>query len=337
MNLLPEQRDAIGLCLGKLRTNLANGKFLRDKFYTDDRSKLAGNTHHYWLRLGVDPDSGSTFKDFLPKDMPEPIASCLEGELKRKIFNRLPKEYSTLIKIPFSVPIEEVGDERSKTIKQTIERRLATVTPYAIFYHQINRILKSLGVEKSPPSESEIDLLLTRYSKCSIAKARQLFPEVWDEVRGYYVLDSRGAPFAKRLVKELESRNLLSGTTKFVDLGSGVGTNLFAVNFYSNIHATGIELHPEIFKLSEIANRRLAKIGILDAKRIKLQHGNAFDSKVVNIADFDVIYVYSSLGKSEIDIDEVFDRAGPNAVIIFNQLPTGNLEDISKPKIVRSS
>ena len=326
--LAPALRQQIGAALLQLRSNLAEGSYLRETLYTVDESRLAGNTHHYWIRLGLHHDPR---RRLLALDEPAIPVGCwnwLNSELDRKIIQRLPSEYSTLIKIPFSIDLGSVGDERAKRIARTIQHKLPAAMPQAIFHHEINRLLIRFGVRKQPPSEHEVDMLLAHYGRMAVAKARTRFPEVWDELRGHYVLDSRGARFAKRLVDALKHRNLLTSETKFVDVGSGVGTHVFAVNVYSDAHASGIEIHPGIMKIASVTGRRLTRLGLSDSKRLDFVQSDAFDSTSADLAQYDVLYVYSPLGKWELDIDNVVDCAKLGAVIIFNRYPIRNRENV---------
>ncbi len=323
--------DKLAEVLLQLRGDLADGNFLRTHFYSVDESCLAGNTHHYWLRLGLTPDANRVFDSFASA-LPRPAAQWLKSELDRKILGRMFSEYSTLIKIPFSVEIGRVGGERAREIALCIKQRLPAVLPYAIFHLEINRLLRSLGVTVKPPNELEFDMLLAHHCQNSIDKARLCYPEVWDEERGHYVLDSRGAQFGKKLVTELKARNLLVDATKFVDVGSGNGVNVFFVNQYSAAHATGIEQHAGLAAISKVLERRLLRLGQLNANRIEFIGGDAFDASKVDLAQYDIFYIYSPLGESEIDIDQVVDGAKPGAVIIFNRLPIRNREIVRRLK-----
>jgi SAM-dependent methyltransferase len=273
-------------------------------------------------------------ENLLPAAGAEELRQWLTTELNRKILRRLPREYSTLIKIPFSVELGHVAEARAERTAWTIKHRLPAAIPYAIFHLEINRLLTTVGLSPPPPSESEFEVLLTHYGRNAVAKARIRYPEVWDELRGHYVLDSRGWQFAKRLVSELKSRNLLSASSRFVDVGSGVGTNVFAVNHYSEAHATGIERHPGLLRMSNVIQRRIGRLGLVDSQRLDWVLGDAFDADVTDLGQFDVYYVYSPLGMWEIDIDTVVDHAKVGAVIIFNQFPIRNRELVQPLKKV---
>ena len=326
-------RQALAKNLLELRANFANGHFLRKHFYNVDESRLAGNTHHYWLRLGLAPDAILVIESMVCF-LPDHLAGWLTSELKRKLLRRMFPQYSTLIKIPFSVEIGKVGEERTKEVNRCIEQRLPAALPYAIFFQEIGRLLRALGVSNPPPSEAEFDVLLGHYSQNAIDKARLQFPEVWDEERGNYVLDSRGSQFAKQLVLDLESQNLLAADSKFIDVGSGSGVNVFFVNQYSDAHATGAELHAGLISISKVIKRRLNRMGQLDSGRLELIHADVFDSGAVNLALFDVVYVYSPLGEAAIDIDQVVDGIKPGAVVIFNRMPSRNRTSVERLKNV---
>lgn len=315
----------VSQALIRLRGNLANGDYLRENVYTVDESRLAGNTHHYWIRLGLSSETGRILDEFIPRELPEPTANWLKSQLERKILRRLPREYSTLIKIPFSVSLADVAGERTSRTELAITQGLPKVTPYVIFHLEINRLLKAIGADCPVPTNSEVEALLSRSCRTTIAKARERYPETWDQQRGHYVLDSRGAHFAKELVTELVGRNLLFSSSRFVDIGSGIGTNVFAVSRYSCAQATGVELHPGLVRMSKVLMRRLVRLGLLERPRIDFRTGDAFDLRVIELKKFDVVYAYSPIGMWEIDIDQVVDRAKVGATIIFNRLPQRTL------------
>ncbi len=327
-NLLGVHRDLIAQALLRLRRDLADGTFLRQQLYTLDDSRFAGNTHHYWIRLGLDSASQTWLQDLESRKLPDRLVQWLKSQLNRKILLRLPQEYSTLVKVPFSVEIDSVADERDERIAWAIKHRLPATTPYSIFHSEINRLLKYIGHEIQPPNESEFDSLFAHYGNNAIAKSRNRFPEVWDELRGHYILDSRGSLFAKSLVTELKDRKLLLSSSKFVDIGSGIGTNVFAVNHYSKAHATGIEKHPGIMRMSHVLKRRLLRVRRLDATRLDFVLGDAFDSRAANLGQYDVFYVYSPIGKWVIDIDMIVDRAKVGSVMVLNRLPIRNRDMI---------
>ncbi len=76
------------------------------------------------------------------------------------------------------------------------------------------------------------------------------------------------------------------------------------------------------------------RLGQLDSKRLNFVEGDAFDSQVVDLGQYDIVYVYSPLGKWTIDIDEIVDRAKIGAVVIFNRLPIRNREIVEPLKNV---
>ena len=328
-NLQPSHREQIANALFQLRGDLADGLFLRESLYTCDESRFAGNTHHYWIRLGLDPNPQKFLRGVVSEALPNPLAQWLTSHLDRKIIQRLPREYSTLVKIPFSVELGRVADERTEQTERAIAHGLPAMTPYAIFHLEINRLLRAIGSANRPVTASEFGPLFANYNKNAIVKARNRFPEVWDELRGHYVLDSRGTHFAKSLVTELSDRRLMTSSSKFVDVGSGIGTNVLAANYYSHAHATGIERHPGLVQISNAMMRRLDRLGLLDSQRLELVLGDAFDSQVANLGQYDIFYVYSPLGMWEIDIDMIVDSAQVGAVIVCNRLPIRNREIVT--------
>ena len=327
--LKPSHRERLARTLLQLRRNLASGVFLKQNLYTVDDSRLAGNTHHYWIRLGLNDDLRSVLDGLVSNELPPNELAWLKTQLKRRVVWRLPREYSSLIKIPFSFGLDQVADERVRRTNLAIGRGLPAVTQYGIFHLEINRLLKLLGDTKHPPVASEISSLLAYHSRNAIAKARKRFPEVWDELRGHYVLDSRGAHFGKKLVEELVDRKLLLAGARFSDIGSGVGTNIIAVNQYSQAHATGIEIHAGLHQMSKIMVRRLTRLGLLEPQRIDFLLGDAMDATVTDLGVYDVIYVYSPIGMLEIDIDSIVDGVKVGAVVIFNRLPIRNIDIVS--------
>jgi hypothetical protein len=72
--------------------------------------------------------------------------------------------------------------------------------------------------------------------------------------------------------------------------------------------------------------RRLARTGLVDSRRIKFVLGDAFDSQVANLGQYDVFYLYSPIGMWEIDVDLIVDSAKVGAVMVCNRLPIRNRE-----------
>ena len=61
---------------------------------------------------------------------------------------------------------------------------------------------------------------------------------------------------------------------------------------------------------------------------LNLSWGDALDSQVANLGLYDVFYLYSALGKWEIDVDLIVDSAKIGAVVVCNRLPIRNREII---------
>ena len=75
--------------------------------------------------------------------------------------------------------------------------------------------------------------------------------------------------------------------------------------------------------------RRLVRMGLLDSQRLEFVLGDAIDSQVANLGQYDIFYVYSPIGLWEIDIDVIVDSAKVGAVVVCNRLPIRNREIVT--------
>jgi SAM-dependent methyltransferase len=306
-----------------LRRNLANSAFLQQQIYTRDESKFAGSTYAYWIRLHRQHDSPDQLALF-PAETPSQVRVELTRELRRKIFDRMPEVFSDLVKLSSRVPAEdsvrECLDERDRRLRQ-----MPGSLPYAIYFCQLNRLIRRFDRQLDlTPNAEEADALLDHVSRQALKRARSRFPELWDEVQGHYVLDSRGAAFAKALAMALNERGYLAPGTRFVDVGSGTGTMVAAVGQYTEAHATGIERHEGVVRLAKAMVRRLRRKGCLPDWQIEFVTADVFGPHGLNLAEYDVLYVYSPIGRWEIDIDEVIARMRTGALLATSNRPRRN-------------
>ncbi len=315
-----------------LRRNLADSDYLQTYFYTRDESKFVDGTYVYWIRLHCDHSRRES--DILPAAVTGDLRCDLVDQLKCRVFQRVPAVFSELVKLSASVKpessIRECLAERELRIKQ----RLPTCIPYATCFSEINRLIRQLDVESDlRPSAEEIDALLEDLSQNALRRARARFPDTWDEVKGHYVLDSRGANFAKTFSLELKRRGFFRAGTRFIDLGSGTGTMVAAVNLYTDAHVTGVERHAGLMRLAEAMLHRLNRKCCNDLHRVDLITGNFLQPGTIDWSRFDVLYVYSPIGRWEIGIDAVIKRMHPGAILAMSNRPqsTANLVEEIAP------
>jgi tRNA A58 N-methylase Trm61 len=153
---------------------------------------------------------------------------------------------------------------------------------------------------------------------------------MWDEAQGHYVLDSRGAVFGKALAMALRARGYLAAGARFVDVGSGTGTMVAAIGQYTEAHVTGIERHEGVMRLAKAMTRRLRRKGCLRDRQIEFVTADVFQPRSLNLADYDVLYVYSPIGRWEIDIDEVISRMRTGAVLATSSRPRRNAHSVEE-------
>ena len=262
----------------------------------------------------------------------------------------MPPIYSSLIKLSSKIPPENSVRECLAQSAQRIAEELPVCARYAICFSQLNRLIRACDRARVlPPNDEEFAALFDHLSRHTLKQARTRFPELWDEVQGHYVLDSRGAVFATALVTGLRDRGYLHHGSRFVDVGSGTGTMVAAVQRYSAAHATGIEKHAGVMRLAKSMLRRLQRAQGLtqtsrandevqnksvnpnssDANRpwhrqIELVVGDCFESTRLDLSRYDVLYVYSPLRKWEIDVDRIIDRMQIGAILATSKSPRRN-------------
>ena len=293
----------------KLRQNLCKPDFLQQHVFTRDESKFAGSTYQYWIRLHR---TDVRLFDQLITDPEDKLRRRLR-ELEKKICRQLPDVYSSLIKLPSNTKPEDSVRSCLSLREQRINDELPQSIPYAFFFTEICRFLAPhCATSWLSPTESETTALLGHLSRASIKKARSRYPELWDESKGHYVLDSRGTIFAKKFIVELVDRGLLGSRSRFVDLGSGVGTMVAAVRLFSEAHATGIEKHRGALLIARSMIRRLHRKQCLNDASIGWILGDFHES---DLSEYDMVYAYSPIGKWEFDFAQIFDRMRNGATL----------------------
>lgn len=333
----PSAHSALrGLCeaLLDLRRKLADEAFLRHYWYTEDQSRFVGSTYSYGIRLRliVEP---VTSVQHLWVNLPSNAAGMLRTLIEKQIVPKLPPEYVSLVNAPTNTPPDVSGTVCRRLAEDAIRDRLPGFLPYGRFYGEINRLigLHQCSVE-TLPTEQEFFALFSHLNRNMMRKARGRHPEVWDEKQGHFVLDSRGPVFARSFANELLHAGWLEPKQRFLDLGSGIGTMLAAVNRYTQAHATGVEIHAGIARLSQAFIRQLARGRFLTQPRIETRVGDALDPTTIDLSDYDVIYVYSPIGKWQIPIGLVVDRMKKNGILITNGLPDECLCRVEQLKFI---
>ena len=303
------------------RLQLARSDFLQRFIYTENGSRFLGSTHKYGVRLGVNVQVRELI-DHLCANTCETTSSCLQTFLSRSFLPSLPSEFLTAVDVPMSVPAEHAGDQSRSLASQAIARELPASLPYANYFWELTR-----QATRSDPSYTvaarteEFSAFLGHCHRNTMAKARARYPALWNETAGHYVIDSRGTAFAAECVQQLRARRLLQPGTRFLDLGSGIGTMVAAVHYHSSAHATGVEQHRGLTQLAQHLLRKLSKLRPLDPTRATLKTGDAFHPEVIDLSRYDVCYVYSPLGIDMITADAVLERLRVGAVLVANRRP----------------
>ena len=303
------------------RRNLADSDFLQRFFFSQDESRFVDSTYNYWIRLRREDEVREKL-DVFATAIPRDVREELSLRVRRQIVDRLPDEYSSLVKLsPKTDPADSVRNCLAER-EQRLKYELPSCIPYAVYYCEINRLIKRFdaGMDIRPTTE-EFDVLFDRLSMRALRKARRRFPNLWDETKGHLVLDSRGARFAKALATGLRKRGYLLKASQFVDLGSGTGTMVAAVNRYTEANATGIERHNGVMCVARSMIRRLVRKQCISSDRIKLMLGDFLRLQSVDLARYDVLHVYSPIGKWEINVDDVIDRMRTGAILAVSNRP----------------
>lgn len=89
----------------------------------------------------------------------------------------------------------------------------------------------------------------------------------------------------------------------FVDLGSGDGFMVY-IAAASGLQATGIEKDPACFRASLQSGKMLESIGLgRIVQRCRFVFGDAFDRSLLDFSQFDLFYVYPSVGGMQRAVD----------------------------------
>lgn len=313
---------------------MADGDFLRTHVYPQDTSRFVGSTYKYLAAAAL-------------PERPRHVLTALEAHLAsqanmdpqvsrwlERFTSQLPAEVCTLIQLPAETPAEDSVEQCVQQGARALASSLRARLPYAWFFANVRRYLRQHRRPPCPASPNERRALLENYHLLLMAKARKRFPETWDTARGHYILDSRGAAFAWDFTCELVSRGLLGTDCRFLDIGSGVGTMMAAAAMNSGVHATGVEIHPGLVRLARSLFHRLGRHYPALQKRIQCVAGDVHCQSVVDIADFDVLYLYSPLVKSEIEVGPLVQRMRVGSLIITERLPTDHLDLVHfEPKV----
>lgn len=304
---------------------MADSRFLREHLYTGDASRFAGSTHRYLARRSLASDRGIVL-DGLRSAFP---AECQnDAELKsltRRFVDKLPDEIGSLVELPSETPLEETVQLAMQCGEAELEVMLAARLPFGWWYANLNRLYRRREGEPPPATASEATALLGNYHIRGSINARARYPDVWDTERGIYQFDSRGIAFAQRFVQEMRQRGYLQHGEKFLDVGSGIATMLFAVNTWSSAHAVGVEKHDGLFRLASTLAMRLERKGVLDGRRFTLARDD-IASAVEAVESARLIYLYSPLGPGRIDLDPIVRRMTSDSLLVTERLPADSLD-----------
>ncbi|MBB73104.1 MAG: hypothetical protein CMJ75_01180 [Planctomycetaceae bacterium] len=305
----------------EMRRSLAESTFLRRYIYPEESTRFLGSPYKYGIRLS----RRLRIKDLvnhLCGNAPAATISHLEAFLSQHLVPSLPREFLTAVEVPTTLPADQAGDRSRALAAQAIATELPASLPYAYYFRILTRLAARCdGSYQAPAQQREFLAYLGHCHRNTMLKARHRHPSLWDKARGHYVIDSRGCAFATQFVQQLCERRLLQTDTRFLDLGSGIGTILAAVHYLSPAHATGIEQHRGLNQLAHALLRKLSRLRDLEPSRLTLKTGNAFYPEVIDLTRYDVCYVYSPLGIDVITADAVLARLRAGAILISNRRP----------------
>ena len=304
-----------------LRHALADSAFLRRYLYTEESARFLGSTHKYGIRLATQVQEQDLIRHLCGNAGAE-VTNKLQTYLSRRLIPSLPAEFVTAVEVPASVPTDQSGDRCRALAEQSLARELPASLPFAQYFMELTRMAPQQDPRcVTSPRLEEFSAYLGHCHRNTMAKARHRHPELWDQTRGHYVLDSRGTSFAIHFVQQLLRQNLLNPGTRFIDFGSGIGTMIATVHYYSPAHATGIEQHPGLNRLAHCLLKKLSRLKAYSRAHVSFKTGNAFHPEVIDLSRYDVCYVYSPLGIDVIKADAVLDRLRVGAVLISNRRP----------------
>ncbi|MEE3373339.1 MAG: class I SAM-dependent methyltransferase [Planctomycetota bacterium] len=305
----------------EMRRSLAESTFLRRYIYTEESTRFLGSPYKYGIHLSGRLQEKDLI-NLLCSNAPAETISCLKKFLSRYLVPSLPEEFLTAVEVPTTLPADQAGDRSRALAAHAIATELPASLPYAYYFGILTRLAARCDSNyAAPPRQEEFSAYLGHCHRNTMVKARHRHPSLWDEARGHYVIDSRGSAFAIQCVQQLGERRLLQPGTRFLDIGSGIGTMLAAVHYFSPAHVTGIEQHRGLNQLAHALLHKLSRLRGLDPSRLTLKTGNAFYPEVIDLTRYDVCYVYSPLGIDVITADAVLDRLRVGAILISNRRP----------------
>lgn len=327
-----QNQDDLLRTVQHVRQNLANPQFLLDHVYSSDQSQFAGSSHKLLVRAAMPEDLDVLDALRTQLSLPAPGYPWLNSVLERYA-ERLPGEIRTLVEAPASTSPEDCLALLQGLGQEALASSLLAHTHYAWLHAKLGQGLPPDLRRYAESSAWVGDGLLTNYHAISVAKARRSWPEIWDTAAGDLIFDSRGVAFARTMIGELSARGHLTSGTRLLDIGSGIGTVPLAAARWSTAQALGIEIHPGLAGLASSIRRRLARQGVAQADRVTLHQGD-FRRLPHLTASADVIYVYSPLGASEINIDQVVSGMKVGGLLITERLPHQQLSRVSfEPKL----
>ena len=325
------QNDKGIQALVPLRHQFANREFLLEHIYSQDCSRFDGSTYRYIVRVGLPKDRMHVMDALLDQISTPNQRELLRTKLIEPAVRLLPDEVLTVVDVPSSTPPEDSVEECLRKAEIAIVYSLWAYMPYASIFALINRFLRASGFDASLADPLELLALLCSYHRRTVSKAREQSPEVWDTAQSHYVLDSRGVQFATELTKELTARKIFTSDTTFLDVGSGIGTMAFATALASDTQVAGVEIHAQLFQLSRSILAKLSKHAPRLRQQIELILGDVAE---LDISRYDVLYVYSPLGKCEIELGPIVRRMRTGSIIISERLPTQELDLVQfEPKV----
>ena len=318
----------------QLRRHLADDRFLTQQLYTRDSSRFDGSTYRYLVRIELPRDESQLVGRLYNQFCAESRRRIERTRILERFVQRLPREVLTRVEIPSTTASE---DSVSQCLaRAAVARRfsLTACTPYAWIYAMLSRLVCEHGTAVPPAGDLELEGLLSNYHRFHFQRGRLRCPETWDMARRYYVFDSRGVPFAFELTRGLVERGLLHAGSKFLDIGSGIGTMTIAAALGSPASAAGIEVHPQLARQARSMLRRLSRNNAWLDRRVQLLEGDFRYSSELQLHRFDVIYVYSPLGSCEIELDPIVEHMRCGAHLISERLPVERLDSVHlEPKL----
>lgn len=317
-----QRRDAIA----GIANLLADPQFLQDTLFTQDDSQFVGSSYRMLARATIPASMNvrETLIDHLPSD-------CRRCERLLQTITRyaddLPGQVKTLVDVPRNTPPEDSMVLLRKIGQLALQVSLLGHTPFAALHASLLRTMHPGSRRLTAASELVCGAVLTNYHTLYAARVHKNWPELWNAHQGELVFDSRGVFSAHQLIDELKQRGMLRSKDMLLDVGSGIGTLPFAVNRWSEASSSGIELHPGLYRAAKSYQRRLHACGAIDNERLTMHQGD-FRSTPNVLAQADVLYVYSPLGTSAIQLDDVVQCMKPGAVLISERLPALRLADV---------